>query len=305
METAVLIPCYNEETTIAKVVGDFKKELPDAKVYVFDNNSTDKTAERAETAGAIVVREPRQGKGFVVRSMFSKVNADVYVLVDGDDTYPAENVHSMMLPIIEHRAEMVVGDRLSSTYFTENKRPLHNSGNRLVRWLINSLFRSKVKDVLSGYRVFSNDFVKNCPVMSEGFEIETEITIHALDRKYNIVEIPVNYRDRPEDSSSKLNTFSDGLRVLKMLTILFKDYKPMVFFSFLAIIFFILGVFMIYPVLTEYWLTGLVPRFPTLIVACFVILISLMLEIAGIVMNTIGKNNRKLYELIRVQNMKN
>ncbi len=305
METAVLIPCFNEEITVAKVITDFKKELPDAKIYVFDNNSTDKTAERAQAAGATVIREPRQGKGFVVRSMFSKIDADIYILVDGDDTYPAENIHSMIKPVIEHRVDMVVGDRLSSTYFTENKRPLHNSGNKLVRWLINKLFKSNIKDVLSGYRVFSKEFVKNFPILSEGFEIETEITVHALDRKYNIVEIPVNYRNRPQNSNSKLNTFSDGIRVLKMLTVLFKDYKPMVFFSFLAYIFFILGLFMIYPVLKVYWETGLVPRFPTLIVACFIILTSLLLEIAGFIMNTITKNNRKLYELLRIQNLKN
>lgn len=305
METAVLIPCFNEEITVAKVITDFKKELPDAKIYVFDNNSTDKTAERAQAAGATVIREPRQGKGFVVRSMFSKIDADIYILVDGDDTYPAENIHSMIKPVIEHRVDMVVGDRLSSTYFTENKRPLHNSGNKLVRWLINKLFKSNIKDVLSGYRVFSKEFVKNFPILSEGFEIETEITVHALDRKYNIVEIPVNYRNRPQNSNSKLNTFSDGIRVLKMLTVLFKDYKPMVFFSFLAYILFILGLFMIYPVLKVYWETGLVPRFPTLIVACFIILTSLLLEIAGFIMNTITKNNRKLYELLRIQNLKN
>lgn len=305
MDIAVLIPCYNEEITIAKVITDFKKELPAAKIYVFDNNSTDNTAERAKNVGAIIIREPRQGKGFVVRSMFSKIDADIYILVDGDDTYPAESIHSMINPVSEHKVEMVVGDRLSSTYFTENKRPWHNFGNKLVRWLINKLFKSNIKDVLSGYRVFSKEFVKNFPILSEGFEIETEITVHALDRKYNIIEIPVNYRDRPQNSNSKLNTFSDGIRVLKMLTVLFKDYKPMVFFSFLASILFILGLFMIYPVLKVYWETGLVPRFPTLIVACFIILISLMLEIAGLIMNTITKNNRKLYELLRIQNLKN
>lgn len=302
MNIAVLIPCYNEEITIAKVVNDFRNELPDAKIYVFDNNSTDNSAKYAEQAGAIVIRETRQGKGFVVRSMFYKIDADIYVLVDGDDTYPADAIKSMVQPIIEHRAEMVVGDRLSTTYFAENSRPMHNTGNKLVKSLINLLFNSNVKDVLSGYRVFSREYVKNFPVISEGFEIETEMTIHALDRKYSILEIPINYRDRPANSQSKLNTFSDGFRVLKMLTLLFKDYKPLTFFSTLAALLFVIATFTVFPVLTEYWHTGLVPRFPTLIVCCFIYITSILLEITGIILNTIAKNNRRLYELLKLLN---
>lgn len=300
MGVAVLIPCYNEESTIGKVVHDFRSELPDAVVYVFDNNSTDSTIENAERAGAIVMREPRQGKGNVVRSMFSKVEADIYVLVDGDDTYQASAVGRMVAMVADYKADMVVGDRLSSTYFQENKRPMHNFGNRLVRRLINTLFRSSVKDVLSGYRVLSRTFVKNFPIMSDGFEIETEMTIHALDRKYHIEEIPVMYRNRPVDSVSKLNTVSDGLRVLRTLTLLFKDYRPLVFFTSLAVLFSIAGVIFCTPVLIEYWRTGLVPRFPTLIVSCFLIMTAILLLIAGIILSSISKNNRRLYELMRL-----
>lgn len=302
MEIAVLIPCYNEEVTIAKVVRDFRKYLPEAKIYVFDNNSDDNTAECAEKAGAIVIRESRQGKGFVVQSMFYKINADIYVLVDGDDTYPAEDVKRMIQPVLERRAEMVVGDRLSTTYFEENKRPMHNSGNKLVRILINLLFKSNVKDVLSGYRVFSREYVKNFPVLSEGFEVETEMTIHALDKKYSVIEIPVDYRDRPEDSHSKLNTFRDGYRVLRMLTLLFKDYKPLYFFTAISILLFILATIIVIPVLMEYWRTGLVPRFPTLIASCFIYLTGILLEITGIILSTITKNNRRFYELMRLRN---
>lgn len=300
MNIAILIPCYNEELTIGKVVTDFRKYLPESTIYVYDNNSTDKTSEIAKASGAIVIREPRQGKGYVVRSMFYSIDADIYVLVDGDDTYPASSVKDLIQPIIEKKADMVVGDRLSSTYFNENNRPMHNSGNRLVRWLINFLFRGNIKDVLTGYRALSKEFVKNFPVISEGFEIETEMTIHALDRNYTIVEIPVLYKDRPENSVSKLNTVSDGFRVLKTLALLFKDYKPLLFFSIISVIISIIAIILVIPVLNEYWKTGLVPRFPTLIVSCFLFLTSILLEIAGIILSTIQKNNRRLYELLRL-----
>lgn len=301
MKTAVLIPCFNEATTIAKVVTDFRTNLPEAEIYVFDNNSSDSSAETAAEAGATVIREPRRGKGFVVRSMFSKIDADIYIVVDADDTYPAEAAPSLIGPVAEGKADMVVGDRLSTTYFDANQRAFHNFGNRLVRSLINLLFRSNVRDVLSGYRVFSREFVKNFPVQSEGFEIETEMTIHALDRKYNILELPVDYRNRPTDSSSKLNTVTDGFRVLRMLTLLFKDYKPLAFFTTLAILILIPALLLLIPVFVEYWQTGLVPRFPTLIVASFMILTSILLIIAGLILNTIAKNNRRLCELLRLK----
>lgn len=301
MKTAVLIPCFNEATTVAKVVIDFHTTLPEAEIYVFDNNSTDSSAQAAAEAGATVIREPRRGKGFVVRSMFSKIDADIYVVVDADDTYPAEAAPSMIGPVADGKADMVVGDRLSTTYFDANQRAFHNFGNRLVRSLINLLFRSNVRDVLSGYRVFSREFVKNFPVQSEGFEIETEMTIHALDRKYNILELPVDYRNRPTDSSSKLNTVTDGFRVLRMLTLLFKDYKPLAFFTTLAILILIPALLLLIPVFVEYWQTGLVPRFPTLIVASFMILTSILLVIAGLILNTIAKNNRRLCELLRLK----
>lgn len=297
---AVLIPCYNEETTVGKVIQDFRLCLPDAQIYVYDNNSTDGTYETAVKAGAIVVREPRRGKGTVMRRMFADIDADVYILVDGDDTYPAESAKELIAPIIDKKADMVVGDRLSSTYFTANKRPFHNSGNRFVRWIINTIFHSDIKDVLSGYRAFSYDFVKNFPILSDGFEVETEMTLHALDRKYNIMEIPVEYRDRPEDSSSKLNTISDGYRVLQTVALLFKDYRPFVFFSLSALALTIPGLCLISPVLAEYWETGLVPRFPSLIVACFFFAAALLLFIAGIILSSIAKNNRRMFELMRI-----
>lgn len=300
MKIAVLIPCYNEVLTISKVVTDFREALPEAMIYVGDNNSTDDSAIKAQEAGAEVIRESQQGKGFVVRSLFAKIEADIYVLVDGDDTYPANDVGSLILPIIEHKADMVVGDRLSTTYFNENRRPMHNFGNKLMRRLINLLFSCRIKDVFSGYRAFSRDFVKNFPVLSEGFEIETEMTVHALDRKYAIAQVPVMYRDRPQGSSSKLNTISDGIRVLKMMTLLFKDYKPMAFFSALALLLFVIATILVIPIFVEYWHTHLVPRFPTLIVGCFIYLSAILLVIAGIILDTIAKNNRRLYEVLRL-----
>ena len=238
---AVLIPCYNESKTIEKVIKDYKKELPEADIYVYDNNSSDGTDKIAIKAGAIVKYEYKQGKGNVIRSMFRDIDADCYLMIDGDDTYPAENAKEMCDYVLDGKADMVIGDRLSSTYFTENKRPFHNFGNVLVRKLINTLFKSNVKDIMTGYRAFSYEFVKTFPVLSKGFEIETEMTIHSLDKNLLLKEIPVEYRDRPEGSESKLNTFSDGFKVLKTIARLFKEYKPTIFFSIFGLLFFIIS----------------------------------------------------------------
>lgn len=300
---AVLIPCYNEATTIAKVVMDFQTHLPDAVIYVFDNNSTDETGAIAKRLNAIVVKEPRQGKGNVVRSMFTHIDADVYLLVDGDDTYPAESASKMIEPIVNGRADMVIGDRLSSTYFAENKRLMHNSGNRLVRGIINLLFKADIKDVMSGYRAFNRDFVKNFPITSEGFEIETEMTIHALDKNFVVEQIPIPYRDRPANSVSKLNTISDGYKVLKMIAVLFRDYRPFCFFSIISLMFAIVGTSLFISVFNEYLLTGLVPRFPTLIVACVLIIIAILIFSVALILGAIAKNNRRIYEYQRMNNV--
>lgn len=294
---AVLIPCYNESKTIKKVVEDYKKALPEAKIYVYDNNSTDKTDVIAKKAGAIVRYEYRQGKGNVIRTMFREIDADCYLMIDGDDTYPAENAKEMCDLILNGKADMVIGDRLSSTYFTENKRPFHNFGNKIVRWLINHLFKNKVKDIMTGYRAFSYEFVKGFPVLSKGFEIETEMTIHAVDKNFKLIEIPVNYRDRPEGSVSKLNTYSDGLKVLKTIATLFKEYKPFGFFSFLAVLLAIFATILVVPVFLDYFKTGLVLRFPTLIVSGFIYVFALLLFITGIILQVIVKKNRQNYEL--------
>ena len=281
---AVLIPCYNEAKTIKKVVEDYKKALPEATIYVYDNNSTDKTDVIAKKAGATVCYEYRQGKGNVIRSMFLNIEADCYLMVDGDDTYPSENAREMCNLVLEGKADMVIGDRLSSTYFKENKRAFHNSGNRIVRWLINHLFDNKIKDIMTGYRAFSYDFVKGFPVLSKGFEIETEMTIFAVDKNYKIKEIPVNYRDRPLGSVSKLNTYKDGMKVLKTIVSLFKDYKPFLFFSYLALLFVIIATILVVPVLIDYFTTGLVLRFPTLIVSGFIYLFASLLFITGMLL---------------------
>ena len=294
---AVLIPCYNEAKTIKKVVEDYKKALPEATIYVYDNNSTDKTDVIAKKAGATVCYEYRQGKGNVIRSMFLDIEADCYLMVDGDDTYPSENAREMCNLVLEGKADMVIGDRLSSTYFKENKRVFHNSGNKIVRWLINHLFDNKIKDIMTGYRAFSYDFVKGFPVLSKGFEIETEMTIFAVDKNYKIKEIPVNYRDRPLGSVSKLNTYKDGMKVLKTIVSLFKDYKPFLFFSYLALLFVIIATILVVPVLIDYFTTGLVLRFPTLIVSGFIYLFASLLFITGIILNVIVKKNRQNYEL--------
>lgn len=294
---AVLVPCYNEGQTIEKVVTDFKKVLPEAEVYVYDNNSTDDTAEKAQRAGAIVRREYQQGKGNVIRSMFRDIEADCYIMADGDDTYPAEYAKQMADEVLEGRADMVIGDRLSSTYYHVNKRPMHNFGNRLVCGTINFLFRNNIRDIMTGYRAFSWEFVKSFPVLSKGFEIETEMSIHTLDKNFRIVEIPVDYRDRPEGSVSKLNTVSDGIKVIRTIISLFKDYKPLAFFGTLSLLCMIVGVAMFFPVLLEYLQTHIVPRFPTLIVAGFLIVAGLLLLTCGIILDVVGKKHRQLFEL--------
>lgn len=282
---AVLLPCYNEEVTIGKVVHDFKSALPNADIYVYDNNSTDRTAEIAASEGAIVRKEPRQGKGNVIRAMFEDIDADVYIMSDGDDTYPADAAPAMVDKILEGY-DMVIGDRLSSTYFQENKRPFHNFGNDLVRFFTNHLFGGKIKDIMTGYRAFSYQFVKTYPVLSRGFEIETEMTIHALQRNMQVENVIIDYRDRPEGSESKLNTYSDGFKVLGTIARLFKNYRPFSFFGILAAILAVFGIGFMIPVLGEYFRTGLVPRFPTLIVCCFVLVAALLLFISGIILSS-------------------
>ena len=295
---AILIPCYNESKTIEKVVKDYKKALPDADIYVYDNNSTDSTAEIAKEAGAIVKYEYRQGKGNVIRSMFRQIDADCYLMVDGDDTYPAEDARKMCDLVLEGKADMVVGDRLSSTYFTENKRPFHNFGNRIVRFLINKLFKNKIKDIMTGYRAFSYEFAKTFPVLSKGFEIETEMTIHAVDKNFMIQEMPVTYRDRPEGSVSKLNTYKDGFKVLKLIATLFKEYKPFFFFNIVAILLAIISLIFVVPVFQEYFRTGLVLKFPTLIVGGFIMVAAILSFICGVILDVIVKKHKQLYELM-------
>ena len=302
---AVLIPCYNESKTIKKVVEDYKKALPEADIYVYDNNSSDHTDEIARKAGAIVKYEYRQGKGNVIRSMFKDIDADCYLMIDGDDTYPAENAKEMCDLILEKKADMVIGDRLSSTYFTENKRPFHNFGNRLVRGLINFLFESNVRDIMTGYRAFSYEFVKTFPVLSKGFEIETEMTIHALDKNFLLKEVKVGYRDRPAGSVSKLNTYRDGFRVLKTIGRLFKEYKPTIFFSLLSLLFLIISFVFGIPVFAEYFKTGLVPRYPTLIFSGFMLMIAIILFACGLILEVVVKKHRQLFELMLINTKKN
>lgn len=296
-EIAVLIPCYNEAQTIEKVVKDFRTALPEAAIYVYDNNSTDDTAAIARRAGAIVRPECRQGKGNVIRAMFREIQADCYLIVDGDDTYPAEDARAMCDAVLNDGVDMVIGDRLSSTYFTENKRPFHNSGNVLVRQLVNRFFRGNITDIMTGYRAFSYIFVKSFPVLSKGFEIETEMTIHALDKNFRLRSLPVGYRDRPTGSESKLNTFSDGFRVLCTILRLYKDYRPLPFFGILSVLLGALGLGMFVPVFAEYARTGLVPRFPTLIVSGFIVVAALLSLMCGLILDTSGKNARKDFEL--------
>ncbi len=298
---AVLIPCYNEALTVEKVIKDYRRALPDADIYVYDNNSTDGTDELARKAGAIVRYEYRQGKGNVIRSMFKDIDADCYLMIDGDDTYPAENAKEMCQYVLDGKADMVIGDRLSSTYFTENKRAFHNFGNKLVRSLINHLFKSNIRDIMTGYRAFSYEFVKTFPVLSKGFEIENEMTIHAVYNNFKLIEIPVSYRDRPEGSVSKLNTYSDGFKVLMTITRLFKEYKPTIFFSFVGTILLILALIFGIPVFSEFFKTGLVPRFPTLIFALILLIISILMYITGIILEVVAKKNKQIFELFLIR----
>ena len=294
---AVLIPCYNEEKTIAKVVTDWKKSFPEAIIYVYDNNSTDDTVKLAKEAGAVVRHEYMQGKGNVVRRMFREIDAQCYVMIDGDDTYPAEEGEALIDAVLNHNADMVVGDRLSSTYFTENKRKLHNFGNTIVRKSINRLFGADIKDVMTGYRAFSYRFVKTFPVLSQGFEIETEMTIHALDNNFIIYSVPIQYKDRPHGSHSKLNTYRDGIKVLLTIFNLFKDYKPLKFFGTFSLILGIVSLALFMPVFLEFLKTGMVPRFPTLIVSVVMMLAAFLSFVCGLILDTHAKNNRKNFEV--------
>lgn len=294
---AVLIPCYNESQTVEKVVKDFKRVLPEAVVYVYDNCSTDHTDEIARRAGAVVCYEYQQGKGNVMRRMFREIDAECYIMVDGDDTYPAENAREMADLILNKQRDMVIGDRLSSTYFTENKRKFHNFGNKIVRSGINWLFKSEIKDIMTGYRAFSYKFVKSFPVLSRGFEIETEMTIHAVDKNMMMDNVIVDYRDRPEGSESKLNTISDGISVLKTIATLWKNYKPFHFFSILALLLVFLDIVIFIPfVIIPYLQTGLVERFPTLIVCGFIMMAALMSFFNGMVLDTLIKKEKREFE---------
>lgn len=293
---AVLIPCYNEEKTVAKVIHDFQENLPDAVIYVYDNNSTDRTVQIAKEAGAIVRHEYKQGKGNVIRRMFREVDAECYIMTDGDDTYPAENAAEMCRLVLEKHADMVVGDRLSSTYFTENKRPFHNFGNSFVRSSINFLFNTDIQDIMTGYRAFSYAFVKTFPVLSEGFEIETEMSIHAADKNLQVENVVVEYRDRPQGSVSKLNTIPDGIRVLKMILRMFQTYRPLLFFGSAAVVLFLLGLVFMIPVLGDYFRTGRVDRFPTLIVCGFAVIAAINSFFTGLILETSARNNRQEFE---------
>ena len=298
MKVAELISCYNEENKIKKVVEDFKKELPDADIYVYNNNSTDKTVELAKAAGAIVRNEYKQGKGNVVKRMFEDVEADIYVLVDGDDTYPASSVHDLIKPVAEGSVDMAVGDRLSNgTYKKENKRTFHNFGNILVRSAINLSFGSKLKDIMTGYRAFNKKMVKNLPITTKKFEVETEMTLQALDKNFTIKEIPIDYRDRPKGSSSKLNTVSDGIKVLREIIRLFKDYKPFKFFLLIAVILFLLGLIVGLPVIIEFFQTQYITKVPSAILATGFILLAVIFGQCGVILDTYVKRNRESYRL--------
>lgn len=297
MKIAVLIPCYNESKTIAKVVADFRARLPEADIYVYDNNSSDGTDEIARAAGAIVRYEYRQGKGNVIRTMFREIDADCYLMIDGDDTYPAEHAREMVDLVLRRNVDMVVGDRLSATYFTENKRPFHNMGNRVVKRLVNTLFKGGISDIMTGYRAFSYQFVKSFPVISKGFEIETEMTIHALDKNLSVQSVRVEYRDRPQDSVSKLNTYSDGMKVLRTIARLYKEFRPLAFFSLFAALFGIVALVLFLPILVEYFATGLVPRFPTLIVSGVLFTFTTLLLVCGFILDTVAKKHRQQFEI--------
>ena len=304
---AVLIPCYNESKTIKKVVEDWKKALPEAVIYVYDNNSSDDTANIAEEAGAVVRYEYAQGKGNVIRRMFREIDAEAYIMVDGDDTYPSEFGKSMVDKVLDRKVDMVVGDRLSSTYFSENKRPFHNFGNWLVRKSINVLFKTDIKDIMTGYRAFSYNFVKTFPVLSKGFEIETEMSIHAVDKNMLVENVIIDYRDRPEGSESKLNTYTDGMKVLRTIARLYRTYKPLSFFSILAAFLVVLSTIFLIPVLNTYFKIGEVPNFPTLIVCCFVYLAAIISFFIGLLLSNSVQKNRQDFEmeLIKCENQYN
>lgn len=296
-EIAVLIPCYNESKTIEKVVKDFKKALPEAVIYVYDNNSKDGTDEIAKKAGAVVRYEYQQGKGNVIRRMFREIDAKCYVMTDGDDTYPADEARKLCDAVLNRNADMVVGDRLSSSYFEENKRPFHNFGNSLVRGAINSMFKSNIRDIMTGYRAFSYQFVKSFPVLSKGFEIETEMSIHAIDKNMRVENVIIQYRDRPEGSVSKLNTYSDGFKVLMTIAKMYRNYKPMRFFSWVSALLAVAATLFFVPVLCEYFETGLVERFPTLIVCGFVYIAAIQSLFAGIMLSTMRQKDRQDFEM--------
>ncbi len=298
---AVLIPCYNEAQTIGKVIADYRAVLPEATIYVYDNNSTDDTAAIAEAGGAVVRHEYQQGKGNVIRRMFREIEAQCYLMIDGDDTYPAEFAPEMVEKVLEKKVDMVVGDRLSSTYFTENKRPFHNFGNDLVRKSINLLFKSDIKDIMTGYRAFSYQFVKSFPVISKGFEIETEMSIHAIDKNMLLDNVVVDYRDRPEGSESKLSTYSDGMKVIFTIIKLFRTYRPFAFFGSIAVVLFLLSTGFFIPVFLEYIETGLVPSFPTLIVCGFAVIAGIQSLFAGLQLQTIYQKNRTDFEMLLIE----
>jgi len=296
-KVAVLIPCYNEAQTIKKVIEDFKKFSPEGTViYVYDNNSSDNTSEIAQATGAVVRKEYQQGKGNVIRRMFREIDAECYVMVDGDDTYPAEPVGEMIDKVINRHVDMVVGDRLSSTYFEENKRPFHNLGNSMVREFINSLFKSDIKDIMTGYRAFSYQFAKSFPVLSRGFEIETEMSIHAIDKNMLVENVVIDYRDRPEGSESKLNTYSDGFKVLMTIGKLFRTYKPLKYFSIISLVMVLVAAAFFVPIVIEYFKTGLVPQFPTLIVCGFVVMAAILSFFSGLILQTINHKNKQDFE---------
>lgn len=294
---AVLVPCYNEAQTIKKVVEDFKKALPEAVIYVYNNNSTDDTAKIAAEAGAIVRNEYKQGKGNVIRRMFREIDAECYIMTDGDDTYPAEFAPQMADMVLNKNCDMVVGDRLSSTYFQENKRPFHNFGNEIVRKSINFLFKSKIKDIMTGFRAFSYQFVKTFPVLSTGFEIETEMTIHAVDKNMSVGNVVIDYRDRQEGSESKLNTFSDGFKVIKTIIRLFKAYKPIWFYGLVALVLAVISIGFFIPILVIYGETGLVPKFPTLIMCCFVMTVAILSFFSGSILQSLRQKEKQDFEL--------
>ncbi len=294
---AVLIPCYNEEKTIRKVVTDFKTILPEAVIYVYDNNSTDQTAQIAREVGAVVRHEYMQGKGNVIRRMFREIDAECYIITDGDDTYPAENAREMADLVLKKQIDMVIGDRLSSTYYTENKRPFHNFGNFMVRSVINLLFHTEIKDIMTGYRALSYAFVKTFPVLSRGFEIETEMSIHAVDKNMHLENVVINYKDRPSGSVSKLNTYSDGMKVIRTIFHLFRSYRPGIFFGIIAAILAIIAVALLIPIFITYFQTGLVPRFPTLIAGGFILIAAIQSCFTGLILSNINHKNRQDFEM--------